>query len=76
MTVTQLIRKLERLREKHGNCQVAVNCREMLAKFSDVFDIVSVETAEFEQVLQADGDGFGLTDSQGREKFQPNIVLC
>lgn len=75
MTVTQLIKALEKLRAKHGNVKVCANAEGMLKAFNEVYTIVDVKTAEFALIRIADGDGFTEYDSRGHERQQECIVL-
>lgn len=76
MTLGKLIKELQKLEAEHGpRVKVAANVRELSEICQDTFDYYDLDTAKFELVLQADGNGFGITNRDGSERYARTIVL-
>ena len=76
MTVTQLIRTLERLKAKHGNVKVSVNVAEVEnPNMRPECDIFHLRDAVAQWVNLADDDGGIAMTKAGRERGSVLIVL-
>lgn len=76
MTITQLIKRLESLRKKHGNVHVGVNRDDIEKALNGVGNIVDLEFATDQYVLKCDGDGFTEHNKDGTERGRTMVVLA
>jgi hypothetical protein len=74
MTVTQLIRQLEKLKEKHGNLKVVVN-KEELDDGNGCWAVCHISTVVAEWVYLSDDDGGVAYTKAGRERGTTQIIL-
>lgn len=75
MTITQLIKRLERIRSEQGNVRVCANAEELWDSCNRVWDVVDIKSVDFQIIEQVDGDGFHEIDSKGRAKSCRTVVL-
>ncbi len=74
MTVTQLIRRLEALKAKHGNIRVGIDSTDLLDG-NGAFNIVNVHQAEVDWVALVDGDGSQEFTKSGLARGAYYIVM-
>lgn len=76
MTINQLIKKLEKLRNVHGKTvKVCVDTDALRWSVNDTWGIVDVTEAEYDAVGLVDGDGFTEYTKRGEQRMQRCIVL-
>lgn len=76
MTLNQLIKKLEKLRELHGKTvKVCADAVALQKSCNDTWNIVDVTEVEFDVVNLVDGDGFTERRKNGQERTFRCIVL-
>jgi hypothetical protein len=76
MTVSKLIKQLEKLRAKHGNVQVCVDRDDIQKALNGVGNIVQLNFATAVYVTKCDGDGFMEENRDGSERGGMCIVLA
>jgi hypothetical protein len=76
MTVTQLIKQLEKLRAKHGNLKVCVDRDDIEHALNGVGTVVSLAFTSVMWVGECDGDGFTVSNKDGTERGRNEIVLA
>lgn len=74
MTVTQLIRHLEKLKEKHGNLKVSVN-KDQLNDGNGCWVICDISTVDADWVPLSDDDGGVAYTKAGAERGSMRIIL-
>jgi hypothetical protein len=76
MTLVQLIKKLEKLRAKHGNAKVCADADAIeLGTGNHTWSIVNLKDVRFSHVRQVDEDGDAKCGSGGYEITKPCIIL-
>lgn len=74
MTVTQMIRQLEAIKDNYGNIRISVN-KPGLIDGNGTFQICDVVDVKREWVPTVDGDGFSETNKDGSERGTWRAVL-
>mgnify|MGYP003657334777 CR=1 FL=1 len=71
MTLTNLIKKLQKIKKENPNrrFKVFVDCKEAKEKLNDVFEIVEIDDAVVKSIEIGDGDGFGT------ERYSTSVIL-
>lgn len=76
MTVDKLIKRLEKMRDKHGpRTPVSVNSDEMQRGCNRTFEITDVGSVKFDWIPTCDGDGGLAFRKDGTERGSWRIVL-
>lgn len=75
VTAKQLIKKLEAIVKKHGNIRVCAEWQALKDESNGVYEIANVSEVKFEFVHQVDGDGFGIENKDGTERFSRCAVI-
>lgn len=67
---------LQKLETKHGpRVEVAANAQSLLDQSNGVSQIASIDEVVFDYVAMVDGDGFGIENKDGSERYRKTIIL-
>lgn len=78
MTLLQTIRRLQKLLDKHGNCQVDVDwhaMRERAGGLAEDCSHLRIDSIAYELVNVADGDGGSQMNKDGTERTIRTVTI-
>lgn len=76
MTINQLIKRLEKLRDEHGKTvKVCADVDALRRSVNDAWSVVDISEATFDAIELVDGDGFTEYTKRGTQRIQRCVVL-
>ncbi len=76
MTINQLIKQLEKIRNDEGKrLQVCAAAKDLLDASNGVFQIANISSVSVESINQFDGDGWQIENRDGSERCKICVVL-
>ncbi len=74
MTISKLIKELQKIEKKHGRCEALVH-KESLWDGNESWAMCSINSVEFMMVNVADDDGGCAYTKAGVERLKKSVVL-
>lgn len=76
MTINQLIKRLEKLRDEHGKTiQVCADVGRLTKSVNDAWSVIDINEAEIDTIEVVDDDGFAIFNRDNAQRIKRCIVL-